>query len=218
MRMKHCIHLVAIALMELCLGAVNTRAQVQEPSPPIFDTKTHKVWIQPGYIDFLMGAEASPLHRENGQYKPGQSAIPPKMVAYATSEKPGTIVIDTANHALYLVGSNGKALRYSVGVGRERYGWSGTERISRKRQWPDWRPPAAMRDRRPDLPAHMVGGPANPLGARALYLGHTLFRIHGSNEPETVGQDSSSGCFRMTNRDIIDLYQRVRVGTKVVVR
>lgn len=138
-------------------------------------------------------------------------------VAYDTREPAGTVLIDTAARRLYFVEGGGWAQSYAVGVGREGFGWRGTEKVSAKRPWPEWRPPADMLTRRPDLPRHMAGGPANPLGARALYLGSTLYRIHGSNEPESVGQASSSGCFRMTNTDVIDLYARVGIGAKVVV-
>ncbi len=138
-------------------------------------------------------------------------------VAYNTKEAPGTIVIDTPNHFLYLVEADGKALRYGVGVGRPGFTWSGEHRVSAKREWPEWRPPEEMLQRQPYLPRLMPGGPNNPLGARALYLGSTLYRIHGSNEPWTIGQNVSSGCIRMRNEDVIDLYERVPVGTKVVV-
>jgi lipoprotein-anchoring transpeptidase ErfK/SrfK len=138
-------------------------------------------------------------------------------VDYDGGEKPGTVVIDTRARYLYLVQDGGKALRYGVGVGRPGFSWRGVKSVSAKKEWPDWRPPAEMLRRRPDLPVHMVGGPANPLGARAIYLGSSLYRIHGSNEPETIGTAVSSGCFRMRNEDVIDLYSRVKVGTKVVV-
>lgn len=138
-------------------------------------------------------------------------------IAYTGGERPGTVMIDTRAKTLILVQLNGRAIRYAVGVGREGYGWKGVETVSLKREWPDWRPPADMLTRRPDLPTHMAGGPDNPLGARALYLGNTLYRIHGTNEPETIGSRVSSGCIRMTNEDVIDLYGRVPVGAKVVV-
>ena len=138
-------------------------------------------------------------------------------VAYATREAPGTIIIDTPNTYLYYVLGNGQALRYGIGVGRDGFRWGGMHRITAKKEWPDWTPPSQMLARRPDLPRHMKGGIDNPLGARAMYLGSTLYRIHGSNEPETIGQAVSSGCFRMTNDDVSDLYSRVAVGTPVVV-
>ena len=138
-------------------------------------------------------------------------------VAYRGSEPPGTIVIDTPNHFLYLVQEHGRAMRYGIGVGRPGFTWSGTHTVSAKKEWPDWVPPKEMLERQPYLPHFMSGGPNNPLGARALYLGSTLYRIHGSNEPWTIGQNVSSGCIRMRNPDVIDLYSRVKVGTKVVV-
>ena len=130
----------------------------------------------------------------------------------------GTIVIHTGERRLYLVQGNGQAISYGIGVGRDGFRWSGTHRITAKREWPAWTPPAQMLRRRPDLPRHMPGGIEHPLGARAMYLGSTLYRIHGSNEPETIGQAVSSGCFRMTNEDVVDLYNRVSVGTTVVVK
>ena len=138
-------------------------------------------------------------------------------VAYSGSERAGTIVINTQEHFLYFVEEGGTALRYGVGVGRPGFSWAGIKEVSMKRAWPDWRPPEEMLKRRPDLPGFMAGGPENPLGARALYLGSSLYRIHGSNEPWTIGTEVSSGCIRMRNEDVIDLYERVRVGTRVVV-
>nr|WP_319385979.1 L,D-transpeptidase [uncultured Roseibium sp.] len=141
----------------------------------------------------------------------------PTIVEYNGKHKPGTIVIDTNARFLYLVQSDGTARRYGVGVGKPGFEWAGSHRITRKAEWPDWRPPAAMRKRRPELPAFMAGGPENPLGARALYLGSTLYRIHGSNQPWTIGHAVSSGCIRMRNEDVMDLYERVGVGTRVYV-
>ncbi|MCA3598477.1 MAG: L,D-transpeptidase [Methylobacterium sp.] len=138
-------------------------------------------------------------------------------VTYHGPHGPGTIVIDTPNRFLYLVQGNGRALRYGIGVGRPGFEWAGVKSVTRKAEWPDWRPPAQMLKRRPDLPTFMSGGPDNPLGARALYLGSSLYRIHGTNEPETIGRAVSSGCIRMNNEDVIDLYDRVKVGTRVVV-
>jgi lipoprotein-anchoring transpeptidase ErfK/SrfK len=140
-----------------------------------------------------------------------------QVVDYATREAPGTIVIDTPNTYLYLVLGNGKALRYGIGVGRQGFTWSGVEAISRTAEWPDWYPPAEMIARQPYLPRFVAGGPGNPLGARALYLGHSQYRIHGTNDPSTIGHNVSSGCIRLTNQDVIDLFGRVKVGTKVVV-
>jgi lipoprotein-anchoring transpeptidase ErfK/SrfK len=150
----------------------------------------------------------------------GRSVDPaflPRTVAYSTSEAAGTIIIDTDARYLYLILGDGQAKRYGVGVGRPGFEWAGIHRISRKAEWPDWTPPPQMRARQPGLPVHMDGGPDNPLGARAMYLGSTLYRIHGSNQPWTIGHAVSSGCIRMRNEDVIDLYDRVGVGTKVVV-
>ena len=146
------------------------------------------------------------------------SPIPRTLVNFPGQYRPGTIVINTLERRLYLVTAPGQALRYGIGVGRVGFTWAGTRSVSMKREWPDWTPPSQMLRRRPDLPRHMVGGIDNPLGARAIYLGSSLYRIHGSNEPETIGQAVSSGCFRMTNEDVVDLYDRVRVGATVVVQ
>jgi lipoprotein-anchoring transpeptidase ErfK/SrfK len=160
---------------------------------------------------------ANPFAWLFGSRPSSSSPINRATVAFAGPYRPGTIIINTAERQLYLVTGPGEALRYGIGVGRIGFTWAGTTAISAKREWPDWTPPDQMLHRRPDLPRHMAGGIANPLGARAMYLGSSLFRIHGSNEPETIGQAVSSGCFRMTNEDAIDLYDRVAVGTRVVV-
>jgi lipoprotein-anchoring transpeptidase ErfK/SrfK len=153
--------------------------------------------------------------------EPARPAFDPKfekqLVDYAGKETPGTIVVDTPNKFLFLVQGNGKAMRYGIGVGRPGFTWSGVKTISAKKEWPAWTPPPEMLARRPDLPRHMEGGPQNPLGARAMYLGSSLYRIHGSNEPWTIGTNVSSGCIRMRNEDVIDLYGRVNVGARVVV-
>ena len=153
--------------------------------------------------------------RESAQ--PQQGAIPRQEVSWNGSEAPGSIVVSTQERRLYLILGDGRAMRYGVGVGRPGFEWSGAKTITNKREWPDWTPPPEMLRRRPDLPRHMAGGPENPLGARAMYLGSTLYRIHGSNEPDTIGQAVSSGCIRMTNDDVTDLYTRVKVGTTVTV-
>ena len=140
-----------------------------------------------------------------------------QVVDYASRETPGTIVIDTRNTFLYLVLDSGRAMRYGMGVGREGFTWSGEQSVTRKTEWPDWRPPADMLFRQPYLPRFMAGGPGNPLGARAMYLGETEYRIHGTNNPDTIGQRVSSGCIRLTNEDVADLYARVQIGAKVVV-
>lgn len=141
----------------------------------------------------------------------------PQAVDYSGQHGAGTVVIDTSNRFLYLVEGNGRARRYGIGVGRPGFEWAGAKSITRKAEWPDWRPPDEMLKRRPDLPRFMAGGPENPLGARALYLGSSLYRIHGTNEPHTIGQAVSSGCIRMRNEDVTDLYERVRVGSRVIV-
>lgn len=148
----------------------------------------------------------------------GGSTIRKQLVDYETNLRPGTIVIETGERRLYLVLEGGKAMRYGIGVGRDGFRWSGTHRITRKAEWPGWTPPPAMRKRVPDLPAFMPGGPDNPLGARALYIGSTLYRVHGTSEPWTIGQAVSSGCIRLTNDDVMDLYERVQVGAQIVVR
>jgi lipoprotein-anchoring transpeptidase ErfK/SrfK len=146
-----------------------------------------------------------------------EQAIPRRVVAWQRGFAPGTVVISTNERRLYYVLGDGKAIQYGVGVGREGFTWSGTKTVTMKREWPAWTPPLQMLKRRPDLPRHMPGGMDNPLGARAIYLGSSLYRIHGSNEPDTIGAAVSSGCIRMTNQDIVDLSNRVKMGTKVVV-
>jgi lipoprotein-anchoring transpeptidase ErfK/SrfK len=167
-----------------------------------------------------------PMYQDEREqaYEPPTAARPevdPKFlkqtVSYPGQESAGTIVIDTPSKFLYLVQGDGRALRYGIGVGRPGFTWSGVKTVSMKKEWPSWTPPAEMLKRRPDLPRFMEGGPENPLGARAMYLGSSLYRIHGSNEPWTIGTSVSSGCIRMRNEDVIDLYNRVKVGTRVVV-
>jgi lipoprotein-anchoring transpeptidase ErfK/SrfK len=185
---------------------------------------------QPAYQQELSYQSQRPLFpfmepqqtmRQQELGEPARPAFDPKyekqIVDYSGKESAGTIVVDTPNKFLYLVQGNGKAMRYGIGVGRPGFTWSGIKQISAKKEWPDWTPPAEMLVRRPDLPRHMEGGPQNPLGARAMYLGSSLYRIHGSNEPWTIGTNVSSGCIRMRNEDVIDLYGRVNVGTRVVV-
>jgi len=148
--------------------------------------------------------------------------LPPQfqrqLVFYRTSEPPGTVIVHTNERYLYVVQPGGRALRYGIGVGREGFQWQGLLTITRKQEWPDWTPPPEMIERQPYLPRFMAGGPGNPLGARALYLGNTVYRIHGTNQPQSIGSAVSSGCFRLVNSDVIDLYDRIPVGTKVVVR
>ena len=141
-----------------------------------------------------------------------------QMVSYRTSEAPGTVIVQSSERFLYVVQPNGRAIRYGIGVGRDGFRWQGLLRITRKQEWPDWTPPPEMIERQPYLPRFMAGGPGNPLGARALYLGNTVYRIHGTNQPQTIGTAVSSGCFRLVNDDVTDLYNRTPIGTKVIVR
>lgn len=168
-----------------------------------------------GVIEAEIGDNGRVLNTNIGHSR--TNPIPREEIDYTGPYGPNTIVVNTTERRLYFIYAPGKAIRYGVGVGREGFAWAGTNRISRMAEWPGWTPPPAMRRRRPDLPAYMEGGIANPLGARALYLGSTLYRIHGSNEPWTIGQAVSSGCIRMTNEDVTHLYERVSVGMKVVV-
>lgn len=147
----------------------------------------------------------------------GPGAFVRQVVDYASHQAPGTVIIDTKNTFLYFVLNDTQALRYGIGVGREGFTWSGEQTVARKTEWPDWRPPAEMVVRQPYLPRFMAGGPTNPLGARAMYLGETEYRIHGTNKPDTIGKRVSSGCIRLTNEDVTDLYERVKVGAKVIV-
>jgi lipoprotein-anchoring transpeptidase ErfK/SrfK len=201
-----------------------------QPSPPAYQPAAA---AQPGgYQPGLSGYQPAPQqgamindpaqgYAPSGEGDMAHQPVDPKfsrqVVAYDGNEGPGTIVIDTPQKFLFLVEQGGKAMRYGIGVGRPGFTWAGEKTITAKREWPDWRPPDDMLQRRPDLPRYMAGGPENPLGARAMYLGSTLYRIHGSNEPWTIGTNVSSGCIRMRNEDVIDLYERVKVGTKVVV-
>jgi lipoprotein-anchoring transpeptidase ErfK/SrfK len=169
---------------------------------------------RPSYERYARG---EPAHITVPDRRPVDPKYLPQQVDYTGAEKPGTVVVDTPNKFLYLVEEGGRARRYGIGVGRPGFTWSGVKTVSMKKEWPDWRPPAEMLQRRPDLPTFMAGGPENPLGARALYLGTSLYRIHGSNEPWTIGTNVSSGCIRMRNEDVTDLYNRVRVGTRVIV-
>jgi len=141
-----------------------------------------------------------------------------QIVFFRSNEPPGTIIVHTSERFLYVVQPGGRALRYGIGVGRQGFQWQGLLKISRKEEWPDWTPPEEMIERQPYLPRWMAGGPGNPLGARALYLGNTVYRIHGTNQPQTIGSAVSSGCFRLVNPDVVDLYDRIPVGTKVVVQ
>jgi len=216
----------------------------REPAAPLRTASAERSNMGGGFIEFLFGDGQGqrypqpPVYQQQPSYEPArtlpsmpqqqedasdptQRPFDPKfekqLVDYQGKESAGTIVVDTPNKFLFLVEGNGKALRYGIGVGRPGFTWAGVKTISAKKEWPDWTPPSEMLARRPDLPRHMEGGPQNPLGARAMYLGSSLYRIHGSNEPWTIGTNVSSGCIRMRNEDVIDLYGRVNVGTRVIV-
>ena len=189
-------------------GAANAQALGYAPTP------------QRGFpSDDVISAPTDPLLTDQGDGS--ESALPERLrravVSLDTREAAGTVIIDTGNTALYYVLGQGRAIRYGVGVGRQGFTWSGVQTISRKAEWPDWHPPAQMIARQPYLPRFMAGGPGNPLGARAMYLGSSEYRIHGTNDPSTIGKFVSSGCIRLTNEDVADLFSRVNVGTKVVV-
>jgi lipoprotein-anchoring transpeptidase ErfK/SrfK len=197
--------------IEFIFTGQSARPRQPQPAEPM------QAAMQPVYVPAQMPAQ--PMIQAS--LPPPRAAMDPRFmrqtVAYDGDEKPGTVIINTPERLLYLVEENGTAVRYGIGVGRPGFTWSGVHQVSAKREWPDWYPPDEMLKRRPELPHFMEGGPNNPLGARALYLGSTLYRIHGSNEPWTIGQQVSSGCIRMRNEDVVDLYERVKVGTKVVV-
>src|SRR5829696_8411593 len=201
--------LAATAFGALAIGATAFSASATATPLPLFPF-------------FLPQIEAAPPVQALPQDKEDRAVELParlrrQVVSYASREAPGTIIIDTPNTYLYLVLGNGQAMRYGIGIGRDGFTWSGTQTITRKAEWPAWTPPPEMIARQPYLPRHMAGGPGNPLGARAMYLGGTIYRIHGTNAPGTIGTRVSSGCLRLTNEDVIDLYSRVSVGTKVIV-
>ena len=183
-------------------------------------------WMSLAAVGLLFSASGSYAQSQDPGDQPGLVAddsfeLDPEwqkqVVLYRTTEPPGTIIISTAERHLYLIQPGGRALRYGIGVGRDGFQWQGLLSITKKAEWPDWTPPPEMIHRQPYLPRQMAGGPGNPLGARAMYLGGTVYRIHGTNAPETIGTHVSSGCIRLTNEDVSDLYSRVKVGTKVVV-
>ena len=213
--------------IEFLFGGAAREPMIQRPFQPL--PESYPRGYQPGQPDEEAQQAALTKLSSNdpatfvpsSQGDMAHPAVDPKydrqLVDYKSEEKPGTIVIDTPHHFLFLVQDSGKAMRYGIGVGRPGFTWEGVKTVSAKKEWPDWRPPPEMIQRRPDLPRYMAGGPENPLGARAMYLGSTVYRIHGSNEPWTIGSNVSSGCIRLRNADVIDLYNRVQVGTKVVV-
>ncbi len=190
------------------------------PPPPVMEPAPQPAAyqppapVQPSYG----GAPSSAGDRPGIDTRPLASAIPREVVAYDGTSPAGTIIISTEEKRLYYVLPDHQAVKYGVGVGRPGFEWSGTKTVVMKKEWPDWTPPPEMIKRRPDLPKHMAGGIDNPLGARAMYLGNTMYRIHGSNEPDSIGQAVSSGCIRMTNDDVVDLYERVKIGTRAIVQ
>ena len=201
----------AISLLLLCGATLPSLAVGFQPGWRVWNAQTG-TWVR---ADGGTGAPTAQAQAPAGT--PRSTAIPRQEVDYPTKYKPGTIVVETEQFRLYYVLPGGKAIAYGIGVGRDGFRWAGQHTITRKAEWPGWTPPAQMRQRVPDLPAYMPGGPDNPLGARALYIGATLYRLHGTSEPWTIGQAVSSGCIRLTNDDIIDLYSRVAVGSMVVV-
>ncbi|HMM90528.1 L,D-transpeptidase [Bradyrhizobium sp.] len=201
----------AAAIATLAIGATAFSAPATAAPLPLFPF----FLPQPQLEAAPPPVEATPREEQERFELPAR--LRRQVVNYHSREAPGTIIIDTPNTYLYLVMGNGQAMRYGIGIGRDGFTWSGTQTITRKAEWPAWTPPPEMIARQPYLPRHMTGGPGNPLGARAMYLGGTIYRIHGTNAPETIGTRVSSGCLRLTNADVIDLYSRVNVGTKVIV-
>ena len=204
----------AAAFGVFAIGAIafsgTASAAPQAPLFPFFLLPPAQQYAPPPAV------EAAPAPDENATFEL-PARLRRQVVSYATREAPGTVIIDTPNTYLYYVLGGGQAVRYGIGVGRDGFTWSGTQSVTKKAEWPDWTPPPEMIARQPYLPRHMAGGLGNPLGARAMYLGGTVYRIHGTNAPETIGTHVSSGCLRLTNEDVSDLYSRVNVGTKVIV-
>ena len=193
-----------LAVSGLAVSHVGGAALAQAPAASM-PKDMLQIDEQPGYVP---PAEAERLG----------GSLERQVVFFRTNEAAGTVVVHTNERFLYVVAGNNRALRYGIGVGRDGFQWSGLVKVVRKQEWPDWRPPDEMIERQPYLPRFMAGGPGNPMGARALYLGGTVYRIHGTNQPDTIGHAVSSGCFRLVNQDVIDLYDRIPVGTKVIVR
>jgi lipoprotein-anchoring transpeptidase ErfK/SrfK len=210
-----------VAVAALGYGLLYRPASVQSVRKP----SAHQALASstPVYVSTPVNASASaPVSVPAPLVEPPKTADGPgafvrQVVDYASHQTPGTVIIDTRNTFLYFVLNDTQAMRYGIGVGREGFMWSGEQTVARKTEWPDWRPPADMLVRQPYLPRFMAGGPGNPLGARAMYLGETEYRIHGTNKPDTIGKRVSSGCIRLTNEDVADLYERVKVGAKVIV-
>src|SRR5262249_4955862 len=200
------------------LTATDSFAQRRQRYYQPYEQPAYQPYQQPTYQAYQQDDRYGVNNPFQRLFGGGGSVFGPSTVAFPAQVRPGSIVIRTRERRLYYVLGNGQAIVYPIGVGRIGFTWSGVKTVSAKRAWPDWTPPAQMLKRRPDLPRHMAGGIDNPLGARAIYLGSSLYRIHGSNEPETIGQAVSSGCFRMSNADVVDLYNRVRVGATVIVQ
>ena len=200
------------ALGAVMIGAFLASGQAVAAPQPLF----FPFFALPPMQDAAPPVQIAPSENE-GTIVEMPARLRRQVVSYATREAPGTVIIDTPNTYLYYVLGGGQAIRYGIGVGRDGFTWSGVQTVTRKAEWPDWTPPPEMIARQPYLPRHMAGGPGNPLGARAMYLGDTVYRIHGTNAPETIGTHVSSGCIRLTNQDVSDLYSRVNVGTRVIV-
>jgi lipoprotein-anchoring transpeptidase ErfK/SrfK len=203
---------VSAALGAFAIGAFAFSGQAAAAPPP----QLFPFFLAPPMQFAPQTERAAPLEEE-GTAVEMPARFKRQIVSYATREAPGTVIIDTPNTYLYYVLGGGQAIRYGIGVGRDGFTWSGVQSVTKKAEWPDWTPPPEMIARQPYLPRHMAGGPGNPLGARAMYLGGTVYRIHGTNAPETIGTHVSSGCIRLTNENVSDLYSRVNVGTKVIV-
>jgi lipoprotein-anchoring transpeptidase ErfK/SrfK len=214
-RSRHACRLVCAGLFAGILTIISVPALAQ----PLSFLPLPAPAYQPAFPQYA--PPNAPQSEEQAGRQSDDDQLPPELrrqvVVYQTPEAPGTIVIDTAHKFLYLTLGNGRAMRYGIGVGRQGFTWSGVERITRKAEWPDWIPPVEMVARQPYLPRWVAGGPGNPLGARAMYLGNTEYRIHGTNDPSTIGKNVSSGCIRLQNADVEDLYNRVAIGTKVIV-
>ena len=208
-------YLFALAVALLAVPAL--AQDLLRASPGRFGSEPQSITLPQSYGDPWRGLRQASQISYEAPTSEVDSRYSRRILDYSTLEKSGSIVIDTRGRFLYYVEGRGRAIRYGIGVGRPGFEWAGVKTVSQKKEWPEWRPPAEMLARRPDLPIYMAGGPDNPLGARAIYLGPSLYRIHGSNEPNTIGQAVSSGCIRMKNEDVIDLYNRVKIGTRVVV-
>ncbi|MBC7576503.1 MAG: L,D-transpeptidase [Tardiphaga sp.] len=206
------LHRSAVALSAMAIGTLALTGSAAATPLPLFP-----FFMMPPVQQSPVPLMQSPQSDDDNAVIEQPARFRRQIVSYASREAPGTIIIDTPNTYLYYVLGGGQAIRYGIGVGRDGFTWSGVQTVTRKAEWPAWTPPAEMIARQPYLPRHMAGGPGNPLGARAIYLGGTIYRIHGTNMPETIGTQVSSGCIRLTNQDVSDLYSRVNMGTRVIV-